>query len=147
MNKGINTVILGFCIVAFPVLPNAQSLASNNTRAQARYNKEKLFADSQRKLFSITSWAGANISELLAAWGNYTRKSELSNGITVYIFESRYSGSGGTYTPGYIVTDPSGNVLAQKTAKDNTYAYDFTDFYEFYADINQRILYVKTGTR
>ena len=147
MSKAFNTITLGFCIAAFPALANAQSLASNNTRTQARYNKEKLFADSQRKLFSVTSWAGANMSELLAAWGNFTRRSALPNGITVYIFETRYSGSGGTYTPGYIVTDPSGNVLAQKAAKDNTYAYDFTDFYEFYTDKNQRILYVKTGTR
>ncbi len=147
MNIIIRSAVIVFCIVAFPALPEAQTLASKNTRAQARYNKEKLFADSQRKLFTVTSWAGAAIGDLLASWGNYTGKSELPNGMTVYTFESRYSGSGGRYTPGYIVTDQSGNVVAQKAAKDNTYSYDFTEYYEFYTDKSQRILHVKTGTR
>lgn len=126
---------------------NAQTLASNNTRAQARYNKEKVYADIQRKTFNITNWAGAKISDLLAKWGNVTKKNELPNGITVYSFEHTYSGSGGNYTPGYIVTDQFGNVLEQKAATDNTYSYNLTEYYEFYVDKSQNIIHVKTGTR
>ncbi|MBN8688137.1 MAG: hypothetical protein J0M10_14015 [Chitinophagales bacterium] len=147
MNTTTRTALFGLCLAALPVMATAQSLASNNTRAQARYNKEKIFAEAQRKLFTITSWAGANINDLLAKWGTYTRKSELPNGVSVYIFENRFSGSGGSYTPGYVVTDQSGNVVAQKQARDNTFSYDFTEYYEFYSDRTRRIIHVKTGTR
>ena len=147
MNTKIRIVVIALSLAALPAMAVAQSLASNNTRAQARYNKEKIFAEAQRKLFTITSWAGANISDLLAKWGSYTRKSEQPNGSTVYIFENRYSGSGGSYTPGFVVTDQFGNVVAQRQAKDNTYSYDFTEYYEFYTDSTRRILHVKTGTR
>lgn len=144
--------IITFFIVAFLFIIQAesscaQSLASNRTKAQARYNKEQSFADLQRKTFSITSWAGSNISELLSKWGKFTNKTVLPNGLTVYTYESNYSGSGGTYTPGYVVTDPFGNVMATKAAKDNTYAYNFTDFYEFYVDKSNTIIHVETGTK
>lgn len=125
----------------------AQSLASNRTKLQARQNKEQSFADTQRKIFDITSWAGSNIAELLSKWGKYTSKTEMPDGLTVYTFETNYAGSGGSYTPGYVVSDPYGNVLAQKDAEDNTYSYNFTDFYEFYVDKDQIIIHVKTGTR
>lgn len=147
MNTKIRIAVIVLSLASLPAMAVAQSLASNNTRAQARYNKEKIFAEAQRKLFTITSWAGANISDLLTKWGTYTRKSELPNGISVYIFENRYSGSGGSYTPGYVVTDQSGNVVAQKQARDNTFSYDFTEYYEFYTDRTRRIIHVKTGTR
>jgi len=123
------------------------SLASSRNNAQARENKEKSFADMQRKTFTITSWAGAPISELLSKWGKYTHKTELPTGYVVYTYENNYSGSGGSYTPGYIVTDPYGNIVAQKAAKDNTYSYNFTDYYEFFVDKNQIIVHVKIGTK
>lgn len=138
-------------LMMFFVLQNnnvsAQSLSSNRTKQQARQNKEQSFADTQRKIFDITSWAGANISELLNKWGQYTSKSLLPNGLTVYRFESNYSGSGGSYDLGYVVTDPYGNVIASKESKDNTYSYNFTDFYEFFVDKNNLIIHVKTGTK
>jgi hypothetical protein len=37
--------------------------------------------------------------------------------------------------------------MATKAAKDNTYAYNFTDFYEFYVDKSNTIIHVKTGTK
>lgn len=125
----------------------AQSLASNRTRAEGRYNMEQSFADTHRKTFDITSWAGKSITELLTRWGSYTRKNELPNGMAVYIFEKNYAGSGGSFEAGYVVTDPFGNVLAQKKSKDTRYSYDFTDYYEFYTDKNNTIIHVKTGTR
>ena len=133
--------------VTTTLMLNAQTLASNNTRAKARYNKEKSYADVQRTVFNITSWAGANVSDLLAKWGSFTKKNELPNGITVYDFEHSYSGSGGHYTPGYVVTDQFGNVMEKKAAKDNTYSYRFTEYHEFYVDKGQTIIHVKTGTR
>ena len=137
--------------LAWTLLPSAspaQTLASNNTRARARLNKERSFAASQRKTYIITSWAGAKITELLHQWGNFTRKTEHPDGIVVYSFEKHYSGSGGTYDPGYTVTDQYGNVLEQQASRDNTYAYNFTDFYDFYVDSkSQTIVHVKTGTR
>lgn len=139
--------IIAFCLIATNSELKAQTLASNNTRAQARYNKEKSYADVQRTIFNITSWAGANISDLLAKWGSFTKKKELPNGITVYSFEHTYTGSGGSFTPGYVVTDQFGNVLEQKAAKDNTYSYNFTEYYEFYVDKSQTIIHVKTGAR
>lgn len=147
MKKVIRLALLAFCIVTSPSVLRAQTLASNNTRAKARYNKEKIYADTQRKIFAVTSWAGSNIADLLGKWGNFTRKSELPNEITVYSFEHHYSGSGGSYTPGYVVTDQFGNVVEQKAGKDNTYSYNFTDYYDFYVDKNQIIVHVKTGTR
>jgi len=143
----INIISLVLCLITTSSMLNAQTLASNNTRAQARYNKEKIYADAQRKIVNITNWAGANISDLLTKWGNCTKKNTIANGITVYSFEHTYSGSGGNYTPGYIVTDQFGNVLEQKAAKDNTYSYNFTEYYEFYVDKKQSIIHVKTGTR
>lgn len=147
--RTINIISFSFalCLTATSLKLKAQTLASNNTRAQARYNKEKSYADIQRTIFSITSWAGANVSDLLAKWGNFTKKNELPNGITVYSFENTYSGSGGRYTPGYVVTDQFGNVVEQKAAKDNTYSYNFTEYYEFYVDKSQIIIHVKTGSR
>lgn len=135
------------CFSPAGLLLKAQTLASNHTRAQARYNKDKLFADAQRKIFTITSWAGATMADLSARWGNFTKKSELPDGTTVYSFEYRYSGNGGTYTPGYTVTDQFGNIAAQKAAKDNTYSYNFADYYDFYVDSTKIIIHVKTGTR
>lgn len=147
--RTINIMFFVFtvCFISTSSILKAQTLASNNTRAQARYSKEKIYADTQRKIFNITSWAGANIADLLAKWGNFTKKNELPNGITVYSFENHYSGSGGSYTPGYVVTDQFGNVLEQRAGKDNTYSYNFTDYFEFYVDKGQTIIHVKTGTR
>lgn len=125
----------------------AQTLASNNKRVQARYNKEKSYADSQRKTFQITSWAGSTISDLIKKWGSYTKKNMLPSGMEVYIFEYNFSGSGGSYTPGYVVTDQFGNVLDQKAAKDKTYSYNFTDYYQFFVDRNQIIIHVKIGSK
>ena len=95
-------VIIFFFSYSLLFLIKAQSLASNNTKFDARLNKEKVFADSQRKIFNITSWAGANITELINKWGNFTKKNETPNGYTVYIYETRYSGNGGKYEPGYV---------------------------------------------
>ncbi|VXB67240.1 conserved hypothetical protein [Flavobacterium sp. 9AF] len=125
----------------------SQSLASNNTKAQARYNLEKSFADTHRKTFAITSWAGANINELVEQWGNYSNSTELPNGLKVYTYEKRFSGSGGTYREGYTISDQYGNILEQQAAQDNTYSYNFVDYYEFYVDKNNIILHVKIGTR
>lgn len=147
IHKLFSFPVMLFCFAVLPKEIKAQTLASNNTRAQARYNKEKIFADTQRKVFAVTSWAGANINDLLAKWGNFTRQTMRPDGITVYTFERRYSGSGGSYTDGYTVTDQYGNIVAQKQAKDNTYSYDFTEYYEFYTDQNLRIIHVKTGNR
>ncbi|MBN8861727.1 MAG: hypothetical protein J0H92_00055 [Sphingobacteriales bacterium] len=147
MKKTVRLFSLVFYLVVTASKMEAQTLASKNTRAQARYNKEKIYADAQRKIFTITNWAGASISELLTKWGGFTKKNEQPNGITVYIFENHYSGSGGSYRPGYVVTDQFGNVLEQKAAKDNTYSYSLTEYYEFYVDQSQIIIHVKTGTR
>ena len=140
-------VIIFFFSYSLLFLIKAQSLASNNTKLDARLNKEKVFADSQRKIFNITSWAGANITELINKWGNFTKKNETPNGYTVYIYETRYSGNGGKYEPGYVVSDQFGNILHQEVSKDNRYSYDFTDFYDFYVDKNNVIVKVNTGTR
>lgn len=147
MKRIIAVFIATFICVTHAENICAQSIASNRTKMQARQNKEQSFADIQRKTFNITSWAGSNISELLSKWGKFTSKIVMPNGLTVYKYENNYSGSGGTYTPGYVVTDPFGNVMATKEAKDNTYAYNFTDFYEFYVDKSNIIIYVKTGTK
>lgn len=146
--RAINIILFAFAFYLNTTctLLRAQTLASNNTRAQARYNKEKSYADSQRKTFRITSWAGANISDLFKKWGSYTKKNVLPNGIVVYIFEYNFSGSGGSYTPGYVVTDQFGNVLEKKAAKDKTYSYNFTDYYRFFVDKNQIIIHVKIGS-
>ncbi|UBB90723.1 hypothetical protein J4771_05085 [Candidatus Kaistella beijingensis] len=140
-------VIIFFFSYSLLFLIKAQSLASNNTKLDARLNKEKVFADSQRKIFNITSWAGANITELINKWGNFTKKNETPNGYTVYIYETRYSGNGGKYEPGYVVSDQFGNILHQEVSKDNRYSYDFTDFYDFYVDKNNVIVKVNIGTR
>ena len=140
-------VIIFFFSYSLLFLIKAQSLASNNTKLDARLNKEKVFADSQRKIFNITSWAGANITELINKWGNFTKKNETPNGYTVYIYETRYSGNGGKYEPGYVVSDQFGNILHQEVSKDNRYSYDFTDFYDFFVDKNNVIVKVNIGTR
>lgn len=140
-------VILIFFFSSLPFLVKAQSLANSNSKLDARLNKEKIFAETQRKTFNITSWAGANITELISKWGNFTRKNETPNGYIVYIYETRYSGNGGKYEPGYIVSDQFGNIVHQEASKDNTYSYDFTDFYDFYVGQNNLIVKVNIGTR
>ena len=140
-----NTLILLCFLLHF--LVKAQSLANSNSKLDARLNKEKIFAETQRKTFNITSWAGANITELINKWGNYTKKTETPNGYTIYSYETRYSGNGGKYEPGDVVTDQFGNILHQESAKDNTYSYDFTDFYDFYVAQNNLIVKVNIGTR
>jgi hypothetical protein len=50
---------------------------NSKSKLDARLNKEKIFAEIQRKIFNITSWAGANITELINKWGNYTKKPKL----------------------------------------------------------------------
>ena len=140
-----NTLILLCFLLHF--LVKAQSLANSSSKLDARLNKEKIFAETQRKTFNITSWAGANIAELINKWGNYTKKTETPNGYTIYSYETRYSGNGGKYEPGYVVTDQFGNILHQESAKDNTYSYDFTDFYDFYVGQNNLIVKVNIGTR
>ena len=140
-------VILIFFFSSLPFLVKAQSLANSSSKLDARLNKEKIFAEIQRKTFNITSWAGVNITELINKWGNYTKKNEIPNGYTIYSYETRYSGNGGKYEPGYIVSDQFGNIVHQEASKDNTYSYDFTDFYDFYVDQNGVIIKVNTGTR
>ena len=140
-------VILIFFFSSLPFLVKAQSLANSSSKLDARLNKEKIFAETQRKTFNITSWAGANITELISKWGNFTRKNETPNGYIVYIYETRYSGNGGKYEPGYVLTDQFGNILHQEASKDNRYSYDFTDFYDFYVDQNKVIIKVNIGTR
>ena len=140
-------VILIFFFSSLPFLVKAQSLANSNSKLDARLNKEKIFAEIQRKTFNITSWAGVNITELISKWGNFTRKNETPNGYIVYIYETRYSGNGGKYEPGYIVSDQFGNIVHQEASKDNTYSYDFTDFYDFYVGQNNLIVKVNIGTR
>lgn len=140
-------VILIFFFSSLPFLVKAQSLANSSSKLDARLNKEKIFAETQRKTFNITSWAGANITELISKWGNFTRKNETPNGYIVYIYETRYSGNGGKYEPGYIVSDQFGNIVHQEASKDNTYSYDFTDFYDFYVGQNNLIVKVNIGTR
>ena len=140
-------VILIFFFSSLPFLVKAQSLANSKSKLDARLNKEKTFAETQRKTFNITSWAGANITELISKWGNFTRKNETPNGYIVYIYETRYSGNGGKYEPGYIVSDQFGNIVHQEASKDNTYSCDFTDFYDFYVGQNNLIVKVNIGTR
>ena len=142
--KKITLILLCFLL---HFLVKAQSLANSNSKLDARLNKEKIFAETQRKTFNITSWAGANIAELINKWGNYTKKTETPNGYTIYSYETRYSGNGGKYEPGYVVTDQFGNILHQESARDNTYSYDFTDFYDFYVGQNNLIVKVNIGTR
>ena len=142
--KKITLILLCFLL---HFLVKAQSLANSNSKLDARLNKEKIFAETQRKTFNITSWAGANITELINKWGNYTKKTEIPNGYTIYSYETRYSGNGGKYEPGYVVTDQFGNILHQESARDNTYSYDFTDFYDFYVAQNNLIVKVNIGTR
>ncbi|UMQ41743.1 hypothetical protein MKS83_20445 [Chryseobacterium sp. Y16C] len=140
-------VILIFFFSSLLFLVKAQSLANSKSKLDGRLNKEKIFAEIQRKIFNITSWAGANISELINKWGNYTKITETPNGYTIYSYETRYSGNGGKYEPGYVVTDQFGNILHQESVKDNTYSYDFTDFYDFYVSQNNLIVKVNIGTR
>lgn len=140
-------IILILIFSSHHFLLKAQSIANNSSKLEARLNKEKIFATSQRKIFKITSWAGTNITELINKWGNFTRKNETPNGYIVYTYETRYSGNGGKYEPGYIVSDQFGNIVHQEASKDNTYSYDFTDFYDFYVDQNGVIIKVNTGTR
>ena len=140
-------VILIFFFSSLPFMVKAQSLANSSSKLDARLNKEKIFAETQRKTFNITSWAGANITEFISKWGNFTRKNETPNGYIVYIYETRYSGNGGKYEPGYIVSDQFGNIVHQEASKDNTYSYDFTDFYDFYVGQNNLIVKVNIGTR
>ena len=140
-------VILIFFFSSLPFLVKAQSLANSNSKLDARLNKEKIFAEIQRKTFNITSWAGVNITELISKWGNFTRKNETPNGYIVYTYETRYSGNGGKYESGYIVSDQFGNIVHQEASKDNTYSYDFTDFYDFYVGQNNLIVKVNIGTR
>ena len=142
--KKITLILLCFLL---HFLVKAQSLANSNSKLDARLNKEKIFAETQRKTFNITSWAGANITELINKWGNYTKKTETPNGYTIYSYETRYSENGGKYEPGYVVTDQFGNILHQESAKDDTYSYDFTDFYDFYVGQNNLIVKVNIGTR
>ena len=144
--KGILFIVFYFAI-SLNVIVKAQSLANSSSKLDARLNKEKIFAETQRKTFNITSWAGANITELISKWGNFTRKNETPNGYIVYIYETRYSGNGGKYEPGYIVSDQFGNIVHQEASKDNTYSYDFTDFYDFYVGQNNLIVKVNIGTR
>ena len=139
-----NQIILVLMLfVAAPWRSAAQTLATKRTAAEGRFNLEKSFAQSQRKIFDITSWAGADISDLLGRWGNFTRKNQWPNGLMVYTFEQKYSGSGGSYEPGYTVTDQYGNILDEKKSEDTRYSYNFTDVYEFYVDKNGIIIYVK----
>ena len=140
-------VILIFFFSSLLFLVKAQSLANSSSKLDARLNKEKIFAETHRKTFNITSWAGANITELINKWGNYTKKTETPTGYTIYSYETRYSGNGGKYEPGYVVTDQFGNILHQEASKDNRYSYDFTDFYDFYVDQNKVIIKVNIGTR
>ncbi|WP_374363154.1 hypothetical protein [Cloacibacterium sp.] len=148
LNQMKNTTIIILGIIIFlPQIIKAQSLANSSAKLEGRLNKEKVFADSQRKIFNITSWAGASITELINKWGNFTKKNETPNGYTVYSYETRYYGNSGKYEPGYVVSDQFGNILHQETSKDNRYSYDFTDFYDFYTDKNNVIVKVNIGTR
>ena len=140
-------IILILIFSSHHFLVKAQSIANNSSKLNARLNKEKIFATSQRKIFNITSWAGTNITGLINKWGNFTRKNETPNGYIVYTYETRYSGNGGKYESGYIVSDQFGNIVHQEASKDNTYSYDFTDFYDFYVDQNGVIIKVNKGTR
>ena len=140
-------VILIFFFSSLLFLVKAQSLANSSSKLDARLNKEKIFAETHRKTFNITSWAGANITELINKWGNYTKKNEIPNGYTIYSYETRYSGNGGKYEPGYVVTDQFGNIFHEEASKDNRYSYNFTEFYDFYVDKNNMIIKVNIGTR
>lgn len=140
-------LIIFWIYFLFSADTSAQSLANSRSKLEGRLNKEKNFAETQRKIFNITSWAGSNVNELINKWGNFTKKNETPNGYTVYTYETRFSGSGGKFEAGYVVTDQFGNVLHQEAGKDNRYSYDFTDFYDFFVDKTNKIIKVNTGTR
>jgi hypothetical protein len=77
---------------------------------QAKFNKEEW----------KHSWEGVKLSELFKKWGAPTRSFDDGSGGQVVVYETVSYSSGGTYTPGYSITESlttvSGTVLQSNTA-------------------------------
>ncbi|UNY97247.1 hypothetical protein MQE36_09065 [Zhouia spongiae] len=148
MNKKHNRYKIAF-ITLFLVLGTsafAQKKADEKAlkfALEERYKSDKAYAESKRAAFNRGTWIGSKLSDLISTWGPPSRiVSDGADG-KIAVYEKASFNSGGTYTPGYIVTNGFGNVVAEKKSEDTRWSSSYFETIGVYADSNGIIKEIK----
>jgi hypothetical protein len=111
-----------------------------------RLYAEQQYANSSRAQFNFTSWVGRPVKELIESWGPATRSvSDGGNGL-IYTYEQVNVRSGGSYTPGYVVTQNYYGAwveVERQNAVDTRYNTTTYSYHDIYVDAQQIIIKIK----
>lgn len=87
---------------------------------EERLESDRLFTEVQRSKYSKDqwrrSWIGTKLSDLYKKWGAPTRSFPDENGGQIIVYETTSYSTGGTYKPGYSITESlttQGGVVLQ----------------------------------
>ncbi len=111
-----------------------------------RYDYEKYYANTSRYQFNFTSWVGRPVAELIESWGPATKTADDGGKGLIYIYEQVTTSSGGSYTPGYIVTENQYGKwveVERQNAIDTRYTTTTYSYHDIYVDENKIITIVK----
>jgi hypothetical protein len=128
------------------------SLSKRETRRmeqalEDRLNRDRSFAMERWRVFEETRVVGQPFAKVVEAWGPYTSVSEDGRGGRVYAYDRGLTSNFGEYTPGYEVTDPFGNVLERKEARDTRRSSHWTLFKDVYVNAAGMVTRITRGTR
>lgn len=112
-----------------------------------RYESDKMHAELARSSFNVSSWVGGKLPDLIASWGPPTRTVSDEAGGQIVVYETFRSGTSGSYTPGYTVTNGFGQVVEQKRSVDTRSSYSFTQYSDVYVDKNNVVTKINRGNR
>ncbi|RNL87198.1 hypothetical protein ED312_10320 [Sinomicrobium pectinilyticum] len=110
---------------------------------EERYKKDQAYAQAKRAAFNRSSWIGSKLSELISSWGPPTRVVTDGADGKIAVYEKASYNSGGTYTPGYVVTNGWGQVVAEKKSEDTRWSSSYSETVAVYADKDNIIREVK----
>ncbi|MDG3582921.1 hypothetical protein [Galbibacter pacificus] len=101
---------------------------------EERYKSDKAYAESRRAAFNRGTWIGLELSDLIATWGPPSRMVSDGADGKIAVYEKASFNSGGTYTPGYVITNGFGNVVEEKKSEDTRWSSSYFETIGVYAD-------------
>lgn len=114
-----------------------------NFALEERYKSDKAYAENKRAAYNRGTWIGSKLSDLISTWGPPSRMVNDGADGMIAVYEKSSFNSGGTYTPGYVVTNGLGNVVAEKKSEDTRWSSSYFETIGVYADKNNIIRQIK----
>lgn len=131
-----------------PAKPVSKREARAMEKALAdRLSRDQSFAMERWRTYELTRVVGEPFARVIETWGPYTSVSDDGRGGKVYAYENGLTSNFGEYTPGYEVTDPFGNVIERKEARDTRRSSHWTLFKDVYVDAAGIVTRITRGTR